>query len=178
MRLANKVGYDPRGLERFLHRLSDRNKAATEKQGLFASHPEMKERLDLLAKQVTAEKLASTATLEAALPQVHHLQGEGADRRSPPSRRARPGWRAAASRTDQEEKKEEQPKKKGFGLGSLLKPTGSESKSAEVTGSGASRGVDTERNAKGGRNPAIVVVKVTIGRHRRLQERGKPQVGP
>ena len=63
----------------------------------------------------------------------------------------------------QEAKKEEQPKKKGFGLGSLLKPTGSESKSAEVTGSGASRGVDTERNAKGGSNPALVVVKVNMG---------------
>ena len=43
-----------------------------------------------------------------------------------------------------------------------MKPTGSESKSAEVTGSGASRGVDTERNAKGGSNPALVVVNIQM----------------
>ena len=36
-----------------------------------------------------------------------------------------------------------------------MKPAGSEKKSAEVTGSGASRGVDTERNAKGGSNPKL-----------------------
>ncbi len=64
LRLADKVGYNPNGLDGFLRRLSERNKSASEKQGLFASHPEMQERLDLLAKQVTAEKLASTATLE------------------------------------------------------------------------------------------------------------------
>ena len=83
----------------------------------------------------------------------------------PASRRARPGLPAAAAspdKTKDEEKKEEQPKKKGFGLGSLMKPTGSESKSAEVTGSGASRGVDTERNAKGGSNPKLVVVNIQM----------------
>ena len=55
----------------------------------------------------------------------------------------------------------EAPKKKGFGLGSLLKPGGTEKKSAEVTGSAASRGVDTERNAKGGPVRTMVSVKVS-----------------
>ena len=57
-------------------------------------------------------------------------------------------------------KEEEKPKKKGFGLSSMLKPAGSEKKSAEVTGSGASRGVDTERNAKGG--PVSTLVSVVV----------------
>ena len=41
--IANIVGYEPNGLKSFLTTLADRNKASTEKQGLFASHPEMKE---------------------------------------------------------------------------------------------------------------------------------------
>ena len=50
--LANKAGYDPKGLGGFLAALTARNKSASEKQGLFASHPEMKERLDKLDKKV------------------------------------------------------------------------------------------------------------------------------
>ena len=49
----------------FLTTLKERNKASTEKRGLFASHPEMQERLDRLAKQIASQKLAATATLEA-----------------------------------------------------------------------------------------------------------------
>ena len=44
--LANKIGYAPQGLVGFLTTLKDRNKESTEKRGLFASHPEMQERLD------------------------------------------------------------------------------------------------------------------------------------
>ena len=36
---ANKVGYAPIGLADFLERLAERNKGATTKHGLFASHP-------------------------------------------------------------------------------------------------------------------------------------------
>ncbi len=122
VRLANKVGYDPHGLEGFLRRLSERNKAATEKQGLFASHPEMKERLDLLARQVTAEKLASTATLE---PRYHKFITYKAKAQTEIAavEPGAAGLTGGGKPDKPEEKKDEQPKKKGFGLGSLLKPT-------------------------------------------------------
>jgi len=164
MKLANAIGYQPAGLGVFLQRLSDRNKAATEKQGLFASHPEMKERVDRLAKLAAAVKPAGTATLEeryrkyvtyTAKPQTEIAGVEA-------GAAGLAGGSGKSDKTKDEEKKEEQPKKKGFGLGSLMKPTGSESKSAEVTGSGASRGVDTERNAKGGSNPKLVVVNLQM----------------
>ena len=164
MKLANAIGYQPSGLGVFLQRLSDRNKAATEKQGLFASHPEMKERIDRLAKLAAGVKPAGTATLEeryrkyityTAKPQTEIAGVEA-------GAAGLAGGSGKTDKTKDEEKKEEQPKKKGFGLGSLMKPTGSESKSAEVTGSGASRGVDTERNAKGGSNPKIVVVNIQM----------------
>ena len=62
--IANKTGYAPNGLVAFLTTLKDRNKASTEKRGLFASHPEMQERLDRITKQIAAQKLTATATVQ------------------------------------------------------------------------------------------------------------------
>ncbi len=46
--LISKTGYAPQGLGSFLTTLADRNKSATEKRGLFNSHPEMQARQDKL----------------------------------------------------------------------------------------------------------------------------------
>jgi predicted Zn-dependent protease len=161
--LASNVGYAPGGLSGFLTTISARNKDSGEKQGLFASHPEMKERLDKLAATIKSQKLTATATVEArfakhvtyepvALAEVATVAAGSAG--------VAGGGSKPAEKT--EAKAEEPKKKKGFGLSSLTGPGGgSEKKSAEVTGSGASRGVDKERTAKGGTNPAAVTVKVT-----------------
>jgi hypothetical protein len=123
----------------------------------------MKERLDKLASTIKSQKLAATATVDArfkknvtykpvALTEVTTVAAGSAGLSGGSSK---PAEKAEA-------KAEEPKKKKGFGLSSLTGPGGgSEKKSAEVTGSGASRGVDKERNAKGGSNPAPVPVKVT-----------------
>jgi predicted Zn-dependent protease len=66
--LASKAGYAPSGLPNFLKRLQERNNASTEKRGLFASHPQMDERLEKLAKQI--ETLGGTATLESRFTHV------------------------------------------------------------------------------------------------------------
>ena len=96
--LANKTGYAPNGLNGFLVTLKERNKDATEKRGLFASHPEMQERLDRITKLIASKKLAATATLEARYTQEHQLQAGGGDcdchgrsRRGRPHRRRREG---------------------------------------------------------------------------------------
>jgi Zn-dependent protease with chaperone function len=167
LRLASKVGYAPGGLSAFLTRLIERNKNATRKQGLFASHPEMKERLDRIARQIADERLTADATLEArytrfisytAKPQAEIVAiAEGTS-----------GLTAGGKEKDEEkgkagEEKKDEPKKKkgGFGLSNLLAPGGGEKKSAEVTASGASRGVDTERGATGGPASTIVAVALT-----------------
>jgi len=160
--LADAEGYAPAGLSDFLKRLSDRNKSATEKQGLFASHPEMQERLDRIGKDIAARKLVATAALadryKANIKYTPKAQAEITGVAAGTS-----GLAGGTSKTtdDTAAAKPDEPKKKGFGLGGLMKPAGSEKKQAEVTGSGASRGVDTERNAKGGANPALVVVQIT-----------------
>ena len=160
--LANKTGYAPQGLSVFLTTLKERNKASTEKRGLFASHPEMQERLDRLAKQITTQKLTAIATLAprytknitykpvpvTAIATVEAgAAGLAGDEKKGDDKKA-------------EEKKEE-PKKGRFGLSKMLPSGGGEKKQAQVTASGGARGVDPEKDSKGGSNPKPVVVKVT-----------------
>jgi predicted Zn-dependent protease len=168
--LANKVGYAPDALGGFLTRLSERNKASTQRQGLFASHPEMKERLDRLAKGTAALKPASTSTLEERFrqfvtyqpkPLAEIAQVEAGAAGLTGGSTTSGGTAGTKTEDKTEPKAEEAPKKKGlFGMGSKTFG-GDEKKSAQVTGSGGSRGVDTERNAKGGPNPAVVAVNLT-----------------
>jgi beta-barrel assembly-enhancing protease len=164
--LANKAGYSPAGLGAFLTRLNDRNNSATQKQGLFASHPEMQERITKVSKQIASERLTAAATLASRFHGSIHYEPR------PQAEIAVIEAGAAGLTGDSGGKKDAGGKdasggdsgKKtgGFGLGSLIKPSGgSEKKSAEVTASGGSRGVDTERNAKGGGNPALVAVTLT-----------------
>ena len=71
-------------------------------------------------------------------------------------------------------KPEEPKKKKGFGLGRLVAPSsGGEKQASETTGSSAARGVDTERNAKGGGNPKLVAVTVTAADFTAFKKDGK-----
>jgi predicted Zn-dependent protease len=161
--LADKAGYAPAGLGGFLRTVMDRNKSSSEKQGLFASHPEMEERLKKLDDTISKEKLAAAVSLEARL--ARHISYEPVPVGSVPT--VAPGSAGLTGGSGEEKKEgdqaEEPPKKKrGFGLSSLRAPSmGSEKKSAEVTGSGASRGVDRERDAKGGPNPEPVLVALT-----------------
>ena len=158
--LANKTGYAPNGLVTFLTTLKDRNKESVEKRGLFASHPEMQERLDKITRQIAAQKLIAAATVQprfaknvtykpvaiiviaTVTPGSAGLTGD-----------------AKAQEKKPEEKKEE-PKKSRFGLSKMLPTSGGEKKQAQVTASGGARGVDPEKDSKGGSNPAIVAVKL------------------
>jgi len=164
--LANKVGYQPAGLSRFLQRLAERNRESTGKQGLFASHPEMQERLDRLAKTIESKNLNATADGQARYrSRVSYTSVPLASIATVEEGSA--GLAGGGSESDaaqeQQAKKEEEPKKRrGFGLSRLTAPvTGGERRSAENTASTGSRGVDTERSARGGSNPAPVPVTVT-----------------
>lgn len=154
--LANTVGYAPTGMNGFLNMLVSRNKAAnnTERSGLFASHPETQERVDKMTKLIASAKLTSTATVEpryaSSIPYKPVPVSEMATIEA--------GSAGAAGGT----KPAEEPKKKGIGgLRSALTLGGGEKKSAQVTGSGAARGAGQESAAKGGSNPALVVVAVS-----------------
>jgi predicted Zn-dependent protease len=166
--LAAKVGYAPAGLADFLTTLSDRNKAQKERNGLFASHPEMKDRIERIRKQ--ASGLASSTALGVArykqnvayepkeLTEVPQAV-EGSAGLAGGSASSKPA--AKADEKTDDKPAEEQPKKKGFGLGSLRRTIAPQSQSAQVSASGGARGVGPDRNAKGGPNPALVDVTVS-----------------
>jgi predicted Zn-dependent protease len=175
--LAAKAGYQPDGLRVFLQRLTDRNKNSSEKRGLFASHPQMQERLDKLASQ---EKKAGngTATLEARYKQFVSYKPvpqsqiatvtAGSSGLAGGSSSTKKADEKDTKKTDDSAKKsdepaaEEKPKKKGFGLGSIASSLGGgEKKSGQTVASGGARGLDPEVDAKGGPNPAVVGVTVT-----------------
>jgi predicted Zn-dependent protease len=160
--LANGIGYAPGGLGAFLTRLKDRNKDAKEKRGLFASHPEMQSRLDNLKKEIAAKKMASTATLADRYKKfITYTPKAAAEIATVTAGSAGLTGGTEAKKTE-EPKKAEEPKKKsgGFGLSKMLPTGGGEKQQAQVTGSGSARGVDPEKDAKGGSNPKPVPVKI------------------
>lgn len=160
--LANKTGYAPNGLVAFLTTLKDRNKDSKEKRGLFASHPEMQERLDRITKQIASQKLTATATVQARFAKNITFKPVPVTAIATVD----PGAAGLAGGAKPEEKKAEDkkaeaPKKGRFGLSKMLPTSGGEKKQAQVTASGGARGVDPEKDAKGGSNPALVAVKIS-----------------
>jgi predicted Zn-dependent protease len=168
--LISKAGYAPQGLGNFLTTLAERNKSATEKRGLFSSHPEMQARQDKLGATIIKNKLTGTQLVSERFKstirykpvpqsQIATVQAGTKGLAGGSSQKGGDAKDAKASGTAKAD--EPAPKKKGFGLGKLVSGGGSENKSAQVVGSGGARGLDPEKDAKGGGNPAVVVVKLT-----------------
>jgi predicted Zn-dependent protease len=156
--LVQKLGYAPAALSDFLTRLAERNKDQAQQNGLFASHPQTKERIDKV-RQIAGSK---TGVLVAA----RYTQTI----KYPPSDIAKiavvvEGAAGLAGSTDKEQEAEKtkkpEPQKKGFGLGALKQTVAPEKPSAQVSASGGARGVGPDRLAKGGGNPNPVKVTVS-----------------
>jgi predicted Zn-dependent protease len=158
--LSQKLGYAPASLADFLTRLDERNKDQPAQNGLFASHPAMKERIDRIRKSagatagaVVAARYTSTVKYQPTEITKIAVVAEGSAGLAG----------STADKKDDKAKKEEEPKKKGFGL-SALKPASSsdkEKQTAQVSASGGARGLGPDRLAKGGDNPNPVKVTVT-----------------
>ena len=158
--LANKVGYNPSGLGAFLTKLMDRNKGATEKNGLFASHPDTQGRIDRLAKQITAGKLAATAMVAPRYASAITFDAKPMAAIATVTEGSK-GVAGGSATTAPEEKKEE-PKKKGFGISGLGLSKGKQAETTQANASAGGRAVGRpDRFAKGGDNPAKVSVTVT-----------------
>jgi len=141
--LANGVGYSPAGLSAFLTRLAERNKALKDRSGIFASHPETKARIDAVAKVVSSGKLASAATMAARYGQSISytptpLTGSGES--------TVVGGASGSSGA--------------LGLAGRI-GLGREKSSDQTVSSAGSRGVNPDRDAKGGPVKTLVAVSVT-----------------
>ena len=158
--LANRIGYAPAGLSSFLTTLKDRNKDSNEKRGLFASHPEMDARIENIKKEIASRKMASTATLADRYKKFIAYTPKPMTEIATVT----PGSAGLTGDSAKAEPKKEEPKKKssGFGLSKMLPTGGSggEKQQAQVTGSGSARGVDPEKDSRGGSNPKPVPVKL------------------
>jgi beta-barrel assembly-enhancing protease len=162
--VSSATGYDAAGLGLFLTSLKERNSGSAAKQGLFASHPEMDERLQKLDSFVKAQNLAGGVTLQPRyVKNITYKPVELAKIAAVEDGAA--GLAGGGKEGDDKKPADEDSKKKSrFGLSKLTNPLGSDEKtkqSAAVTGSGGSRGVDKELQAKGGSNPAVVAVALT-----------------
>jgi Zn-dependent protease with chaperone function len=166
---ASKAGYAADGLSSFLTRLAERNKSMTQRNGMFASHPDLKARQDGVAKTIQSGNLKGAATVGARYKQ--NITYAPVDVTAVPAAvdgsAGLVGGSKPAEPTEEEKKKEQEAgqKKKGFGLGSLTKPFGGggggEKQSAQVSASAGARGVAPDRDAKGGSNAALVAVSLT-----------------
>ena len=167
IRLANTLGYAPSGLGSFLTRLSERNKDLKEPSGVFASHPATKSRVDRLAKQIKSEKLTATAmvasrykatitytpvavTVVAGEAGSSSLAGSGGS-----AAKASPSPTPSASPTPTPANKSR------FGLGGLSSKLGPDKANTGTVASAGTRGVNPDRDAKGGSNPRIVIITLT-----------------
>jgi beta-barrel assembly-enhancing protease len=158
---TQKAGYAPASLADFLTRLDDRNKDQPARNGLFASHPETKERIakvrQLAAKggAIVEARYKQNVTYEATPIASIAAVADGASGLTGST------TSGDGDKKDDKDAKKDEPKKKGFGLGSVKPTVAPESKSAQVSASGGARGIGPDRNAKGGGNPAVVKVTVT-----------------
>jgi predicted Zn-dependent protease len=143
--LANRVGYQPAGMSAFLERLSARNSSLKEPSGMFASHPDTQARLSGLKKVITAEKLGATATVSARYTEhVHFTLAPIESLAGTQSASAAPAGQKSG----------------GLGLGGL-KALGREKSSDQTVSSAGSRGVNPDRDAKGGPVKTLVSVSVS-----------------
>ena len=164
--LAHKAGYSPQGLPEFLTRLSERNKSATEPNGLFASHPMMKDRLNTLAATIKKDKLTSRATGQARYASVIKFDAKPASAITPIAEGTRGvagGGAAKPAEPAKEEPKKEEPKKRGFGIGKVATTLtgGKQAESTQASASAGGRMGVPDTNAPGGRNRTPVRVTIT-----------------
>lgn len=168
--LANKAGYAPHALSDVLKRLEERNKDQDQPNGLFASHPLIKDRITTIASAITVNKLTASAIVAARyskeikltarpLSEVPVIEGtRGLTGGSAPSKdpKEKDTKEADPKATDP---KAAEPKKKGGLLGKIGLTTGSQSQNTQTVASAGARGLgQPDRDAKGGTNPARVAI--------------------
>ena len=153
VRLANKVGYNPAGLATFLTKLAERNKGATTRNALFASHPETQARIGNITRQIRSGKLNATAMAESRYLSTIKFEAKTTTEIAAVA----DGTRGVA----EDSKKSGETKKKGFGLGALKLSSGKQAESTQASASAGNRAVGADRHATGGDNPSKVVVTIS-----------------
>jgi predicted Zn-dependent protease len=166
--LANKIGYAPNGLVSVLTKIAERNNDRQEPNGLFASHPEIKDRIAKITGVIESEKLTATATVaerytknitfDAKPAASITTVAEGSRGLAGSSGDDGDKNKKDGEKTEKTDKKEE---KKGGFLGKFTPSSGKEAKNTQTVSSAGVRGINPDRDAIGGSNKSKVPVTVT-----------------
>jgi len=124
---------------------------------LFASHPETQARMDALKKLIPEQKLSASATVAPRYQQSISYKPVPVTQVP-----VAPAAAATGTKNEKSEPKAAEPKPSGgkFGI-SGMSPLGGEKSSTQTVSSAGSRGVNPDRDAKGGSNSTPVSVSVT-----------------
>jgi predicted Zn-dependent protease len=168
VQLANAVGYAPDGLGSALTKLTERNKDSKEPNGLFASHPVIKERIANIAKTIRDRKLAATATVHARYAKNITFDAGPVSAVATLAEGSR-GLAGAEGKPEEQKdgdtaKKDESSTRKPAGgglLGKLRPGGGTQAQQSQTVASAGARGVNPDRDAVGGPNKTRV--PVTLG---------------
>ncbi len=167
--LANKAGYAPNGLGTLLTKIADRNKEQQEPNGMFASHPQLKDRISNIGQTITQRKLAATALVASrytktitfdAKPLAEVAAGAEGARGLAGSSDGKTAKKEDEKKDDKENKDKKEGKGGLFG-GKLGLSKGGESKSSQTVASAGARGGVPDRDAVGGPNKNKLTVTVT-----------------
>ncbi|HVL68847.1 MAG TPA: M48 family metalloprotease [Vicinamibacterales bacterium] len=163
IQVAGKVGYSPRGMIGFLEKIAARNQESKEPNGLFASHPLIKDRLAAMEKVIRDSKLAATATVEARYTSTITFEAKpaGAIAMDISGVRGAVGDSAAPAEPAKEEKKEEKTSGRKPLLGGIKLTGSSQAQNTQTVASAGSRGGVPDRDAVGGTNRSRVNVTLT-----------------
>jgi predicted Zn-dependent protease len=156
--LANKVGYDPRGMIGFLNKVAERNKDMKEPNGVFASHPQTKDRISEMEKQIKKEKLNATAVVAARYTSTITFDAKPASAIAMDIAGVKGAVADSSSKSDSKAENKE-PKKAGP-LG-FLASTGSPKKESQTVASAGVRGGVPDRDAVGGPNKSKLQIRIT-----------------
>ena len=160
--LANKAGYAPGGLSDVLKRLEERNKSQDQPNGLFASHPLIKDRLTNISSAITQGKLTAAATVAPRYSkQITFTVKPLADVPVIEGTRGLTGGESKDSKDAKPPEPKPEAKKKGGLFGKVGLTSGSQSQNTQTVASAGARGLgQPDRDAKGGANPNKVAVAV------------------
>ena len=159
--LANKIGYAPNGMVEVLKKIDERNGGREVRNGLFASHPSIADRVEKLTKQIASEKLTGTATVESRYKQFITFDAKPISEIAASIEGAEGLAAGDKKKEDTKDTKEakDTKEKKGSGLASIT--GGKQAQNSQQVASAGARGATPDRDAKGGPNKNALTVKVT-----------------
>jgi predicted Zn-dependent protease len=160
--MANKAGYAPGGMAEVLKMIAERNAGRQDRNGFFASHPDTKDRIEKIEKQIKDERLTASALVATRYAEFIKFEAkpiteiamnvEGAE------------GLAGGSKKKADEKPAEEPKpeaKKGRSFGISGISASKQNQSGQQVASAGARGGVPDRDSIGGPNKSKLGVKIT-----------------